>query len=191
MNRSYIIDYLRRTFSQDKVAIAYFYCDYKERDQTADSLTASLLRQLVQSHPALPAKIKSLYKLHSREQTRPSLVEYLRLLLNVTRMFSKAFVLIDALDECSEHDGTRDSLLKALREIGPHVHILITSRLVPVRADQFGDASQLEIRARDEDVATYVKSRIATSAKLLRHIERDPALESTILSKLLAKAQGM
>ena len=191
MNRSYIIDYLRRTFSQDKVAIAYFYCNYKERDQTADSLTASLLRQLVQSHPGLLAKIKSLYKLHSREQTRPPLVEYLRLLLNVTQMFSKAFVLIDALDECSERDGTRDSLLKALREIGPHVHILITSRLVPVTTDQFGDASQLEIRARDEDVATYVKSRIATSARLLRHIERDPALESTIVSKLLAKAQGM
>jgi hypothetical protein len=58
-----VIDHLL-VVAQDKIdAVAYIYCDYKNRtDQNPKRLFATILRQLVQSRNTVPASLLALYK---------------------------------------------------------------------------------------------------------------------------------
>ena len=186
-----MVDHLKRTFTDAKIGIAFVYCSYKDPAQTPEYLIASLLRQLAQRLPSLPEVIREMYNQHIKEKTRPSLAEYLHLLHKVARMFSRAFLLVDALDECKEEDGARKRLLAALRELSVGVRLVVTSRWIPAIESEFSEALKLEIRADNEDVARYVRSRVATTPRLMRHVEADPTLESMISKKIADNCHGM
>ncbi len=186
-----MVDHLKRTFTDAQVGIAFVYCSYKDPDQTPENLIASLLRQFAQRLPSLPEEIRDMYKQHTKEKTRPSLAEYLRLLHMVVQMFSQAYLLVDAIDECNEEDGARKSFLAALKELSAGVRLVVTSRWVPAIESEFSEALKLEIRADREDVARYVKSRVATTPRLMRHVVADPMLESMISRKIADNCHGM
>ena len=186
-----MVDHLKRTYTDAKVGIAFVYCCYKDPAQTPEYLIASLLRQFVQRLPALPEEIRDMYNQHNKEKTRPSLAEYLHLLHKVARMFSQAFLLVDALDECKEEDGAREGLLAALRELSTSVRLVVTSRWIPAIGSELSEALKLEICADSEDVARYVKSRLAMTPRLMRHVVADPMLESMISSKVAHNCHGM
>ena len=132
-----------------------------------------------------------MYKKHAKNKTRPPLAEYLRLLRWVVRMFSRAFVLVDALDECKEEDGARKRFLAALKDLSAGVHLAVTSRWIPAIESKFSEALKLEIRADSEDVAQYVGSRVATTPRLMRHVEVDPMIESMISRNIADSCHGM
>ena len=186
-----MVDHLKRTYTDAKVGIAFLYCSYKDPDQTPENLIASLLRQFVQRLPSLPEEIRNMYKQYNKEQTRPSLAEYLHLLHKVARMFSQAFLLVDALDECKEEDGARERLLAALRQLSGSFRLVVTSRWIPAIESELSEALKLEIRADNEDVARYVSSRVATTPRLMRHVVADPNLESIISRKIADNCHGM
>ena len=186
-----MVDHLKRTYTDAKVGIAFVYCSYKDPDQTPENLIASLLRQFVQRLPSLPEQIEKMYKQHNKEKTRPSLAEYVQLLHKVSRMFSQAFLLVDALDECKEEDGARDRLLAALRELSTSFRLVVTSRWIPAIESEFSEALKLEICADSEDVARYVSSRVATTPRLVRHALADPNLETMISRKIADNCHGM
>ena len=186
-----MVDHLKRTYTDANVGIAYVYCSYKDPDQTPENLIASLLRQLAQRRPSLPEEVRDMYKQHTKDKTRPSLAEYLRLLNRVVRMFSQAFLLVDALDECKEEEGARKKFVAALKELSAGVHLVVTSRWVPAIESEFSEALKLEIRADSEDVAQYVRSRVATTPRLMRHVVADPILESMISRKIADNCHGM
>ena len=186
-----MVEHLKRTYTNVKVVVGFVYCSYKDPDQTPENLIASLLRQFAQHLPSLPVEIRNMYKQHTKEKTRPSLAEYLRLLHMVVRMFSQAFLLVDALDECKEEDGARKRFLAALKELSEGVRLIVTSRWIPAIESEFSEALKLEIRADNEDVAQYVRSRIASSPRLMRHVEADPMLESMVSRKIVDNSHGM
>lgn len=55
--------------------------------------------------------MKSLYERHKDKRTRPSLDEISKALHSVVADYSRAFIIIDALDECQVSDGSRRMLL--------------------------------------------------------------------------------
>lgn len=186
-----MVDHLKRTYTDAQVGIAFVYCSYKDPDQTPENLVASLLRQFAQRLPSLPVEIRNMYKQHTKEKTRPSLAEYLHLLHIVVRMFSQAFLLVDALDEYKEEDGARKKFLAALKELSAGVRLVVTSRWIPAIESDFSEALKLEIRADSEDVAQYVRCRVATTPRLMRHVVADPMLESMISMKIADNCHGM
>ena len=105
-------------------------------------------------------------------------------------MFSRAFILVDALDECKEDDA-RKRFLAALKESSAGVHLVVTSRWIPAIESEFSEALKLEMRADSEDVAQYVRSRVATTPRLMRHVVADPMLESMISRKIADNCHGM
>jgi hypothetical protein len=122
------VGYLERSFEGKNVAIAYIYCSYKEqRDQTVLNLIASLLKQLVQRNAVISEKIISLYENHIKKQTPLTLKECSNLIKLEAHRFSKVFMVIDALDECSKINGTRMSFLTEIRKLQPSIHLLVTS----------------------------------------------------------------
>ena len=171
-------------------AVAYIYCNYKEQNQTAINLVASLLQQLIQKQPKISEKIIAIYKRHSCKQTRPSLTEYLKLLQSEVYRFLKVFIVVDALDECLEREGVR-GFIPEVRKLPPHVNLLVTSRHIPAIEHEFEKAARLEIYASDDDVRSYAETRIEEQPQLIRHIKVDPTLRSLILDTIVKKASGM
>jgi hypothetical protein len=138
--RSVIVDYLKQWTQQDSVAIGYVYCIYNAVDQTATNLIASLFQQVVQQQSVLSEDVTSLYDHHNEERTRPSLPSTSDYQAHIQR-FSRIFIVVDALDECSEDDGVRDLFLAQLRYLLPNIRLLVTSREITSLGRAFDDAT--------------------------------------------------
>jgi hypothetical protein len=81
----------------------------------------------------------------------------------VVDLSSKTFIILDALDELS--DDCRPKLLPQIFKIQAktNLNILVTSRPTLDVEKEFQECilrESLEIRARDEDVESYLESRI-------------------------------
>lgn len=174
------------------IAIAFLYCNYKRQlEQTVSNLVTSLLKQLVQDHSTAFNDVKDWYKGHNDRSTQPTTEEVLTVLGAVAEKFSKVFIVVDALDECSEIDGTRAKLLAALRSMPSTVKLLITSRDLPSIAAEFREANRIDINANDEDLQKYIEGRIPREPRLATHVRGCPSLRDEIVKKIIENARGM
>jgi len=167
------VGHLQTIFKDDdKVVVLYIYCNYKEQaQQTVTNLIASLLKQILQNPRASLDEVKSLYASHKNGSTRPTLVEFINALESNIRTCTKVFIVVDALDECREEDGTRASLLQALRSLTGTVNLMVTSRNLPSIAREFEGKKRVVIRAHDEDVTRYIRGRIALAPRHLKKLQ--------------------
>jgi hypothetical protein len=99
---SIVVEDLTTRFQSNKsIGVAYLYCNFRRQDeQKVEDLLASLLKQLTQGQYPLLDTIKTLYDSHQAKRTRLSFDEILRALQSVVTLYSRIFVVIDALDEC-------------------------------------------------------------------------------------------
>ncbi|OPB40202.1 ankyrin repeat protein [Trichoderma guizhouense] len=187
---SIVVDYLYSQFyNNSKIGIAYIYCNFRMRDkQTIDDLLASVLKQLAEGQPCLPESVKDLYNRHKALRTRPSINEILTVLQSVTLLYSRIFIVVDALDECEEFSGCRMRFISELFNLqrSNGANILVTSRFIPDIRDKFKGSTEVEIRAHDEDVRKYLESRIIQfgSAFLKTHCEK-------VVTDITKVVQGM
>ncbi|KAL2844564.1 ankyrin, partial [Aspergillus pseudoustus] len=145
------------------LGLAYIYFDFRrENDQSAECLLASLLKQLSQCRAPLPTCVKELYEKHGDRRTRPISKELFRALESVASLYSKVFVVFDAVDECGTLDDCRNIFLSKIFDLQKvcSVNVLATARLVPEIMARFNSA-KLEIRAHKRDVENYLEARIS------------------------------
>ncbi|ERF68520.1 hypothetical protein EPUS_05659 [Endocarpon pusillum Z07020] len=188
---STVIDHLEEQHKRRRVAVAYVYCVYNGAQQTAASLLGSLLKQLALQDNAIMDDIKSCQKQHVRCGTRPSLHEISALLRSQVRNFDEVFIIIDALDECPEADQVRNNFLNGVRSLLPHIQLMVTSRPIASIESMFKEDTQLEIRAHDEDIRTFIESHIQLQKELVDVLEGHDDVQSVIVSTLLEKTNGM
>jgi hypothetical protein len=191
---SLIIDDLRTTVvSSDKaIVVAWLYFNYTERrSQTVASLLRSLLRQLAQSLPEIPSEVQSLHNLYKDKDTPPSITEIRLALMGVARMYDCGYIVVDALDECEESDGTRTSFAAELMALPTNLQLLVTSRPVESIKEDFAQSIQNEIAAREEDIENYVLIRLHEERKLAKYVRGDAGLQSRIQEAVVKKCQGM
>ncbi|THV70755.1 hypothetical protein D6D28_04931 [Aureobasidium pullulans] len=116
-----IVAYLRNQFLQDPtVSIADFYCKSDDlHTQTPENLLAGLLKRLVQDLEDLPRAVSKLYDAHKTQHTRPVVYELLTTIQKVLKHTSRAFIIIDALDDYTSTSiiNGRESFLTALLEL--------------------------------------------------------------------------
>jgi Cdc6-like AAA superfamily ATPase len=165
-------DLTTRASSDPAIGVAYIFCNFQQQDtQKIDDLMASLLKQLALGQSSLPGSVKDLYDKHKTKRTRPLLDEIWRVLQSVAKMYSRPFIVVDALDECQVSDDSRARFLSELFSLQTRheLNIFATSRPIPQIIDQFNGSVPLEIRAHDEDVRKYLDGRISQSeSKLLK-----------------------
>lgn len=172
-----MVDYLGSKFyNNSEIGIVYIYCNFKrQEEQKIYDLLASVLKQLAESQPYLPESIKNLYNHHKVRRTIPSVNEILTVLQSVILIYSRIFIIVDALDECHEPSSCRARFISELStlQISSGVNIFATSRFIPDIRDKFKESKEVEIRARDEDVRKYLESQIIQfgSTLLKRHCE--------------------
>ncbi|KAF1950294.1 ankyrin, partial [Byssothecium circinans] len=169
----------------NSIGVAYVFCNYNAREQQHTvHLLAAMLKQLVQSSPSAVKHAEKLREKCKKSHTRFTTTDIIDTLSSVLEGFTTVYVVVDALDECS--DEVRFSLPAKLQELqGKYdLRILVTSRFSSGIIDTFNNALSLEVRADPKDVELYIASRIE---QLPRCIQRDPEL-ALLVSKKIAEA---
>jgi hypothetical protein len=132
-----------------------------------------------------------LYKSHINRNTRPTLDECSRALQSEVRRYNKVFLVIDALDECTEDDNRRVYLLRELQALQTTVNLMITSRPHITVEYELGNMKRLEVFASDDDVRIYLSNRISNTPRLARIVKRDGALQQVIIDSIAGSVKGM
>ncbi|KAG5797377.1 hypothetical protein H9Q69_003552 [Fusarium xylarioides] len=169
---SIVINELTTRFGDDEtIGIVYIYGNYRQSDeQKLDHLLKSLLKQLVQGQSSMPASLKTLYDKHNVGKTRASVEEVSATIHSIAGLYSRIFIVFDALDELKETDGCRNRFLDEIFQFQAHcsAKFFMTSRFIPEITVVFKGATTIEIRADDEDVRCFLDSKISQSGHLLQ-----------------------
>lgn len=191
MTAAIAIDSLLKSIGNSTIGVAYVYCNYKDqKEQDVNSMLAAILKQLVQGRPSLAEPLKRLYSQHAQKGTRPSIDEIFTTLQSVISSLSTVYIVLDALDECRNDDGTRQQLLARVRDLQSRfdVRLLTTSRFLPDIVDVFKDSVRLEVRANDDDVRRFVAGQIY---RLPNCIQCKLELQILVQDKIAESVDGM
>ena len=189
-----VIDDIHSRFKCDtSVGIAYLYCDFRrQHEQNTEDLLANLLKQLAQQQGSIPDRVQTLYEYYRDEPKRPSRNGISSALHYVSALYSKVFIIIDALDECQVKDGCRTGLLDIIFELQAtarvRANIFSTSRDNPEIVERFRESISLEIRAKDEDVQTYLAGHMK---RLPSFVLSSPDLQSEVKATISKAVNGM
>ncbi|CUS09866.1 unnamed protein product, partial [Tuber aestivum] len=129
---SLVIDTLCDGTAGPNVAVGCLYCDYRgQKEQTAEVMIGSLLRQFVTGLPEIPEAIKQAFREAKKHLGgRPlELVKTIELFQVVLGHFQRVFICVDALDEIVAEYGA--PFLRSLRQIldrSPNVRLFLTAR---------------------------------------------------------------
>jgi NACHT domain len=190
MIASIAVNHLETSFPDDKTGRAFLYCLYKRQDdQKVDDLLASLLGQLAARRSMVPESIHELYDKHRKgEKPRLSQNEIREELCNITKTYSRTFIIIDALDECKT-DRIRNELLSEIYKLqeGSDTRLMVTFRpsIVPKRPSS---VTEQEIRAHDEDIEEYLSDRMADLRSV---VQNNNILQCKIKTHILSLVDGM
>ncbi|KAL7817091.1 hypothetical protein V8C26DRAFT_75563 [Trichoderma gracile] len=187
-----VIDQLHTTYKEDdKIGIAYIYCDYRRQyEQNAVDMLASLVKQLAQKQAAMPECIQSIYDQLKKQPRRPSLDELSKLLSSTSLIYFKVFIVVDALDECQLSGGCLKTFLSALFKLqaSTNVNIFATTRFIPEIMEEFRQSSSLKISAKDEDVQDYLAGNMV---RLPSYVLTNLELQNEIKDTITRAADGM
>ena len=129
----------------------------------------------------------------SWQKTRLSFDEIVGSLKSVaTTIYSRVFIIVDALDECQVSDNGRTKFLEAIlnlqAECQTSINVFATSRFIPEIRERFTDAIQREIVAHPEDVRRYLDGHILG---LPRCVRQSLDLQDEIKNKISSAVDGM
>jgi hypothetical protein len=188
------IDHLCKTACSDSTGVAYLFCTYKtqgdQSDQSSLSLLAALLKQLVHGRLDMAAPVARIHEKHTQKNTRPSIDEIFGVLQTVCLKYAAVYIVVDALDELTDKEGARSQLLGKLDELQDKtdIHLMCTSRFYPEIMHKFGSSPELEIRASNDDIRSFVEGRMPLLPKC---IQRDDELKHAVEGKIIRAVDGM
>ncbi|KAL4899574.1 hypothetical protein BDW74DRAFT_188962 [Aspergillus multicolor] len=134
-----VIDFFRHRARMDPtIAVCFIYFDFRERNNNIANTLAILLRQLAEQQQPLPESLYTLYRSHRTKSGRPSIRELSCCLEASLSRWSRAFLVVDALDECPSTINMRANL------------------------------TSVEIQATTGDIGSYVDGYIGASETLAR-----------------------
>ncbi|KAF8857794.1 hypothetical protein BDZ45DRAFT_550651, partial [Acephala macrosclerotiorum] len=190
---SVVIDYLQRTRAGPNMVVSYVYYDYQESiRQTPENIISSILKDIVQSRP-LSAQMVKFYWDHNRgRKVIPTLHELSGILRQEMERCASVFLIIDALDESPDEQGSRGKLLKELQILEPFMRLMVISRPHINVVNHFPSSNRLVVVATKHDIQRYVEIRISDDTRhLARILEGHPVLQKSIVEAVVNKANGV
>ncbi|KAF4627884.1 hypothetical protein G7Y89_g10266 [Cudoniella acicularis] len=189
---SIVVDNLSNRFRNNPtIGIAYLYCNFqRQHEQNIEDLLASLLKQLTQGRSHLPDSVKSLHDKHKGMRTRLLFDEISRALHSVATIYSRVFIVLDALDECQASDSCRSRFLSEIFNLQAktRVNLFATSRPIPGIEREFKGCLLREILASDKDVSRYLDGHIS---QLPGFVLSSLELQEEIKIKISTAVKGM
>ncbi|ORY63953.1 uncharacterized protein BCR38DRAFT_474519 [Pseudomassariella vexata] len=183
---SIVIENLSTRFQNDQsIGIAYLYCNFRRQaEHNIKDLLSSLLRQLAQTQSSLRGSVKDLYDRHKAKRTRPSLEEILTAVQSFLTIYSRALLIVDALDECQLSNGCRFRLTHEILSLQTKTgaNFLATSRSIPEIMENFDGVPSVHIRASEDDIHRYLDGQMSRVSRCVKRKTRwfpDAQLEIT------------
>ena len=179
------------------VGIVPIYCEYNLKElQTPKNLLASCWRELSLSLDSFIGGAKNLYDVQTRHRTKPSIDEIVSIVKAEICRYTTVFIVIDALDECSEDRRVRKIFTDKLRSLltlsETKVRILVTSRLTN---NIFPNASEIEIQTTDVDLRRFVCQRIQDGLSeddgISQYVQEKEAYKDDLIEKIVKRADKM
>ena len=189
-----MIDTLCDSIGEGGVAVACVYCDFHvHKEQSASSVLAALLKQLVAGVEPIPQEITEAFKRAKREVDGRNLrlPEIRRMLIKSLAFLPRGFICIDALDEfpTKQRPELWDSLNQVIREC-PNTRLFVTGRphiREEVKKYFPGYPDLTPVKPAQEDIREYITMRLE---KDLEPDAMDAELKADILKIIPDRASG-
>ena len=156
----------------------------------------SLLCQLLQSSVRILKGVNALFSSCENGKRQPPL----HMLLEVTRQamqeFTQVYVILDALDECTQRSELMDMLETVARWQLDNLHLLMTSRKerdIETCLESYvreEDTVCLQRDVVDQDIQRYVQQRLRDKKSLAKWT-KDAAISQEVEDALMRGAHGM
>jgi hypothetical protein len=178
-------------------AVAYFYFDFNDPEkQSPELMVRSLICQLSQQCIKIPTTLEALFSSCKNGRRQPSVDSLLEALCSLINEFPQSYIVLDALDECTN----RTELMAILEKVAgwklDELHLLATSRKehdIECSLESIVDTQNticLQDELVDRDIFTYVRQRLS-SDKSLSKWQKDPQTRHQIETALMKGAHGM
>ncbi|KAI9881492.1 MAG: hypothetical protein M1830_000055 [Pleopsidium flavum] len=193
LSSTIIEDLVAYTSAATGIGLAYFYFDFSDVErQSVRSLISSLISQLSGQSPVLPNCVEALYDKYEDCGQQPRERDLKAALEVLIESFPHVYLVLDALDECSEREELMQSLDELLSKSMDGLHLLTTSRKEQDIEDAFDNLRpvkiSLAVKEVNEDIKLHIKSRLSQDLRLKRLAE---ATKAEIETALLDGAHGM
>jgi hypothetical protein len=194
---------MRASESTTPTSLAFFYCDFRDdKKQERRGLLSSLLVQLCDQSDSYCAILSDFYLAHDngfKYASDSELVQCLKSMLSLPKQ-STAYIVIDALDECSTSTGmpsSRDNVLELVGELvqlqAPNLRICVTSRPEANIKPVIGPLASRSVSLHNESgqveaIAEYIKFVVNNDAQMRTWRKVD---KERVIDVLMKKADGM
>jgi hypothetical protein len=196
LSSTVIEDVLQQSHYYPNRAVIYFYFDFRDsQKQISEQMVKSLVTQLSRICTETSPAMESLFSYHEKAQ-HPSVDTLLATMRQVIQELPETYIVVDALDECSDRPELLDVIEKMAGWRQEKLHILVTSRKESNIECSLGTLtdgkSAVDLRARlvDQDIEAYVDHRLSID-KDLKKWGKDVKLRQEINTVLMKKARGM
>lgn len=190
---STVIEFVSRyQATHSSIGLAFFYFTFSdESKQTESVMLRTLFWQLSSQVENGNEELDRLFRRHKTGLPTPvAMMDHLRRLL---QKFQHAYVIVDALDECSRN-GARENVLETLETMRKWslqgLHLFVTSRdEVDIRTSLTSSVNQIKMSnvEIDQDIARFIEGRLHDD----RRLQKWSASRGIIQEKLGKRAQGM
>ena len=189
---SWIIDELPE--ASESLGIAYFFFDGRDSQkelQLHNKLIRTLISQLSDTrHGGITEKLVDLYKRCGGLQ-QPSEEQLQNVLCDILDNFSQAYIMIDALDECTDREKTLNwvnKLISNTNRKAANLHIVVTSRPEIDIHDVFAalDPHSIDVgEANTKDIVEYLMLQMES-----KFTKYDENTRAKIMLELKLHAEG-
>lgn len=195
---STIIEHLLQYCHDDtSIVTAYFYFDFNDtQKQDPELMLRSLLCQLVQRSAVIPKGVDALFSSCENGQRKPSLHALLDVTRHAMQEFTHVYLILDALDECTQRSELIDMLETVAEWQLDNLHLLMTSRKerdIETCLESYveeEDAICLQRDVVDKDIQRYVQQRLRDKKSLAKWT-KDAAISQEVEDALMRGAHGM
>lgn len=175
-----------------KIAVIYFYCDYRDRkNQSTVDILGSFAKQLVSQAHSIPATVWEIFKQKEARQDVINLEDAEKIITLIIPCFDRVCVCIDALDECQLEP--RRQILDFFRRLtGTTLRLFLTGR-PSVEYEVVGALNDLPISkilivANEEDIRLYLSEKFSQDPY---PEAMDDSLRTEIANEIVSQSQGM
>lgn len=177
--------------------MSYFYFDFNDVEkQKPDRMIQSLITQLSRQSTKKLGELESLFSTCDSGGRQSDVERLMIVLKEVVESFDETYIVLDALDECSDRVVLMENIEHVQDWKLPQLHMLVTSR-------RLGDIEEsldplitprckicIQSALVNADILIYVHERLQTDRHLTRW-RNHPEVQEEIETTLMKKANGM
>lgn len=197
LSSTVITEILRQTNHSSGSYLAYFFFDFNDSEkQRSSQMIRSIITQLYsQSYDAM-IEVEFLFSQFQDGQRPADLTSLMTTLQAAVRKNEHTYIILDALDECSDIVDLLAEIEKIVEWSIPGLHLLCTSRWLTTVKETVQNLTtsdrmiQIQSKMVDTDISNYISQQLQTDPNLKRWRKR-PDVQEEIRAALTEKVDGM